>query len=465
MQANRDTDPKKSNKNPWGAAESGCRKMRAAFLNPPSGISEARDLLYGCWCRGKRIGRASFPPLSLLYPATLLKENGHEAKLIDAQALRMDKEQAMGAIKKYDPDFLILAIDQPMQKDIAFLSETKKQNPRLQTAAFGAWTTFSPRESTCNHIIDFGIVGEPEGAILALAGREERNKQPKKGKILVSKNTENLDDLPIPDRGMLPPPELYYNPLVSTRKWTTAMTSRGCPHSCMFCTSPSFYRKKTRERSAKSVVEELAYLQGLGYREVFFRDEIFTRNEKRTREICSLILKEGIDLGWIANSHVNHAKPEILRLMEKAGCRVLKFGVESGSQRILDAYKKGITIPAIKKAFKNAHSCGIRTHAHFILGCPEDNARTLEETITLAKEIKPTTATFNPLRVMKGTPLHSAGVHPRKDAARMVRYAYQKYYVRPTYALQRIRTITSLREAYNLLYSGSAIASLKESDI
>jgi len=435
--------------------------MRAAFLNPPAEVSEARDLLYGCWCRGKRIGRASFPPLSLLYPATVLKENGHEAKVIDAQALSMGKEKTMRTIHKYNPDLLIAAIDQPMQKDLELLAEAKKQDPRLQTAAFGAWTTFNPRESAHSSAIDFSISGEPEWAILALADRKE-----KKGKkILVSKNTGNLDDLPIPDRCMLPPPELYYNPLLSTRKWTTAMTSRGCPHSCTFCTSPSFYRKKTRERSAKSVAEEMSYLQELGYKEVFFRDEIFTRNEKRTREICNLILKEGIDLGWIANSHVSHANPETLRLMKKAGCRVLKFGVESGSQAMLDFYKKGTTIQAIKRAFKNAHSCGIRTHAHFILGGPRDNPKTLAETIKLAKEIRPATATFNPLRVMKGTPLHARGVRPRKDAARMVKYAYQKYYLRPEYALQRVRTITNTREAYNLLYSGSAIASLKEGDI
>ncbi|MHA1869475.1 MAG: B12-binding domain-containing radical SAM protein [Promethearchaeota archaeon] len=298
----------------------------------------------------------------------------------------------------------------------------------------------------------------------------------------------NLDDLPIPDRT----PILnysYFNPLTETTKWTTILSSRGCPNKCIFCTSPAFYGNRFRYNSPEYTLREIKYLLSLGYKELFFRDETFTMNKRRVKRLCNLINAEGLEVKWICNSRVDTIDEDLLSNMKKAGCHTIKFGVESGNQRILDLLKKGITLEQTQEAFNLCHKYGVKTHAHVILGSPTETIGEIMKTIKFIKELKPSTVTFNIFTAFPGAPIFYEtnpeyfNVNDKylqlfetksaeffaptnsSDKEKIVRdlllpYAYKKFYLRPSYILNKLKTIRNFRTAEQLVRSALNIFSL-----
>ena len=206
-------------------------------------------------------------------------------------------------------------------------------------------------------VVDFIVMGEPEETIRRLLRflLNEEGGHPSAiqgvgyrddlGRKLLNEKRPfvDLDNLPIPDRSLLPDGVDYFNPVVKRMPYTTVQTSRGCPGRCVFWTAPAFYGRNTRRRSAGSVLEELSLLKSLGYKEIFFRDETFSAYRSRNAEICEAMIRENLDLTWIANARVNMIDKDSVLLMRQAGCHLVKFGVETGSPEILSNYKKGTT--------------------------------------------------------------------------------------------------------------------------
>ena len=155
----------------------------------------------------------------------------------------------------------------------------------------------------------------------------------------------------------------YFIPL--PYKWTvdwfekqpvfTMNTSRGCPFQCTFCSVGSIWGKKYTYFSAERVVSEIEYLvQHYGAKGVYFREDNFTLNKKRLESFCNLIINKDLKIHWACESRVDTLDGEILKLMYRAGARAFYFGVESGSQKILDFLKKGIKVEQIIKAHSNS---------------------------------------------------------------------------------------------------------------
>ena len=340
--------------------------MKILGLNPPSQYSKnvARDLLWGCWCKGRRIAGVQFQPLPLMYVATVLKNSGFSVDVLDAQAERMGIKEIEERIGGYDVVFLISAT-MSYAEDAEILGRLKEKNPRLKTIVFGAHPTFLPLEALKKTSVDIIVRKESEFVIRDLArawsqGSDQWKKVPgigfrENGQSVVNPDypyIDNLDDLPIPDRTFLPKNIDYYNPIVKHYPWTTALSSRGCPSRCTFCTAPSYYGPKYRARSAKNVVEEMAYLQGLGFREIFYRDEVFTLDKKRVFEICDRIMQAKINMAWICSVKANTANREMLKAMKAAGCRLIRVGVESGVQEVLDSVRKDVLTGQVENVFR-----------------------------------------------------------------------------------------------------------------
>lgn len=312
--------------------------MNVLILNPPSKVAHnvVRDLLYGCWCKGKRIGGIEFPPLSLLYVATVLKNNGHLVKLLDASGERKTVKE----IKEKFGDYQIVIIStstMTFNEDAQVLEELKQENEGLITVIFGSHPTFMPHYSLAKEAVDIIVQREPEYIIrdLVNALREKNNSWKnikgigfkENGRNVINEPypyIENFDEVLFPDRGMLSKEIDYFNPVVKRLPYTTAITSRGCPVECIFCTAPFFYGKKMRYRSAESVIEELELIQSQGYQEVFFRDETFTFNKERNIKICKEIIKRKIKLGWICNARVGTVDKKMMKLMKAAGAEAEK---------------------------------------------------------------------------------------------------------------------------------------------
>jgi len=317
------------------------------LLTPPSKYSKniIRDLLYGCWCSGKRIGGAQSPNLTLLFIATVL-EKIDRCKYLDLTNTNYPLNRLF-LIFKYFDYIILCSASSTIYEDITYLEHIKKEHPKVKVIIFGPYATFFPKDLLELSVIDYVIIGEAEESIKSLIIHLQNSEDISKiSGIGFRKNNEiiingssiyisNLDKIPIPNRLYIKD-TMYFHPLVEEKKWTTALTSRGCPHHCIFCSSPIFYGHNFRYNSSSRLIEEVIYLISLGYKELFFRDENFVENHQRIIAFCSEILKRNIKFIWICNARVDSVSFNLLKLMQYAGCRVIKFGIESGNQQILN---------------------------------------------------------------------------------------------------------------------------------
>ncbi len=466
--------------------------MKVLVLNPPTRQTGnvIRDVLYGCWCNGKRIGGGTVPPFGLLSLATVVKESGFETTFLDA----MGQGFAVDYVKKLVPDYDAVVCStstMTVNEDSLTLQELKQANPKLITIIFGSHATFMPEHTLAKGGIDFIIQNEPEFAVrdLLLAIQKGDNSQynalgvgfkTPDGGVVINAHypyIENIDDLPIPDVSMLPTNVDWFNPIVKQTPYVTAFASRGCPAKCTFCTAPYFYGANIRYKSVERMIAEVKYYLENGFKEVYFRDETFTANKKFVMEFCQRVVDEGLKFTWIANARVVTVDEEMLRLMKKAGCHLIKYGVESGVQELLDNVRKGIRLEDTRKAFKLMHEVGIDSHAHMMIGIPGETEETIEQTIQFVNEIDPTTVTFGICTPYPGTPMYEevAKVHPEirdgsdsdlgalhkkglfnsiytelesDDLESAMKRAYRSFYARPSYiakAVGRVKTFDDVK--------------------
>lgn len=458
--------------------------MNILTLIPPkeSKGNVIRDVLYGCWCKGRRIGGGTVPPLTLLSVATILKEDGHFVRLIDADGEGKSLEDIKNEIKNFDLA-IILTSSMSFKEDVKVLSQLKSKNPHLTTSIFGSHPTFMPEVCLQHEAIDILVRYEPEfiyrdlAAMLESKGNSWKNIKGiafrDNGKIKMNEShpfIDNLDELPIPDRSLLNKNLTYFNPLVKRIPYTTSVTSRGCPGKCTFCTAPAFTGTKIRHNSAEYVLREIEHLLSLGIKEIYYRDETFSFYNSRNESICKSIIDKKLDVSWISNIKVGTIKKETLALMKQAGCHTIKIGVESGVQEILDKSKKGIKVEDTQRLFQWAHELGISTHAHVMLGMPGENKDTVRSTINFVISLEPTTVDFGICTPYPGTPLfdsflneykelkdkmeidwetlHISGYLNKyftdltpKELEKSIFTAYRRFYIRPKYLLFWIRRI------------------------
>jgi radical SAM superfamily enzyme YgiQ (UPF0313 family) len=235
------------------------------------------------------------------------------------------------------------------------------------------------------------------------------------------------------------------------------------------------------------VIDEMQLLQVQGYNEIFFRDETFTLSRLRVMDICRKIIKKGLNLSWICSSRVDSVDLELLGLMKRAGCHMIRFGVESGAQEILDNIKKDITVEQIRRAFTWVNKVGIDTHAHLMIGSPGETQETINRTIKFIREINPTIVTFGICTPYPGTELFEkvkklypdindgSGCDLRKihthqfyskaftelngdELSRNVRRCYKSFYLRPSYICNWLKKFKNIEEAKRVFFAGGQIA-------
>jgi radical SAM superfamily enzyme YgiQ (UPF0313 family) len=189
-------------------------------------------------------------------------------------------------------------------------------------------------------------------------------------------------------------------------RFTTMQTSRGCPWSCVFCDIPIFNQGKWRSRSPQHVLAEFKHLQERGYGAVYFVDDNFLLQPKRIEAICQGIIDGAMTIQWGCEGRVDSVAQHLFPAMAKAHCRTLMFGIESGSQKILDRLKKEQTLEQAEAAVTNAKRAGIEiVHGFFTVGNPDETVIDLRATLDFAARLPLDTFNFNRLCVYRGTPL------------------------------------------------------------
>ncbi len=272
-------------------------------------------------------------------------------------------------------------------------------------------------------------------------------------------------EIPVPRHELFPNSKYTY-PFVRRAPFVTVLTDYGCPYSCTFCIMSRLGHK---HRGVKNVMEELAHVNALGIKEIYFADQTFGAIKGRAHELCSEMIGRRFEFGWVCFSRVDIINGETLKIMKRAGCHTIIFGVESGSERIIRESAKGTTLDMAREAFRLCRREGIATVGTFILGLPGDTADSIRQTINFARELKCDYASFNvpvprmltPLRRwairekmivpgvqemdQSGTYAVMATTHlSREKIMELKREAIFKFYLRPSYLLQRLFSLFSL---------------------
>ncbi len=370
-----------------------------------------------------------FPPIGIMSLSAVVKRAGHECVMFDQANPETPNETIIEKIRQQRPDLVGLSFlsttSYPHAKILA--RQIRAADTRVRLAFGGVFATLNAErvKRQCPEV-DFVCRGDGEQLLLDLL---ERLDDPgsvagltweKDGRIISNANRpldRNLDQWPFPDRESLPLDFVESMPLdvpcvLSMERFTTMQTSRGCPWPCVFCDIPIFNEGKWRSRSAQHVVEEFKHLRSQGYGAVYFVDDHFLLQPKRIEAICRGINDNRITIQWGCEGRVDSVAQHLFPAMAKAHCRTLMFGVESGSQQVLDRLKKEQTLEEVESSVTRAKEAGIEiVHGFFVVGNPDETVEDMRATFSFAAKLRLDTFGFNRLCVYRGTPLWKEYVH------------------------------------------------------
>ncbi len=226
------------------------------------------------------------------------------------------------------------------------------------------------------------------------------------------KPIKDLDKIPFPARELL---DMDRYLRIWKEKMGVAVTqivsSRGCPFTCKFCDNRTFGRK-IRFMSPPRIIQEMKLIyDGYGAEMIYFEEDLFTYNRERVLDFCKLMEQELPGKIWGAHSRVDTIDREMLTRMKQAGCTDIFFGVESGSQKILDLLGKGITVEKIENAFRLAKEVGIKTQMYLIIGIPGETYQDIEMTKKLIAKLGPSSIDISFLTPIPGTEIYEMTKH------------------------------------------------------
>lgn len=360
------------------------------------------------------------PPLGLGFLASMLKSREFNVKILDCEAFGLTIHQAVKSILSFEPDYVgITAVTLSIYSAAELASELKKIDSDLCIILGGAHVSAVPEEvMRLFPQFDVGVIGEGEITIVQLLDNLESNKPLSGINGIVYRNNgeliktagmaliENLDNLPFPAWDLYPELKKYYRPSTFGFQKLPSMsliTSRGCLGKCSFC-SDIVWQRRYREHSAAYVMDmirELYYKYGV--RDIAIYDGLFGVNRDRLFRLCEALIKENLDLTWSCNFRVEMAEAKILRIMKKAGCWSIAYGIESCSREILEFLQKNINLDMIRQALKLTKEAGILSKGSIMVGLPLETVGTIKKTLDIILELDLDILTVNSFTPFPGT--------------------------------------------------------------
>lgn len=410
------------------------------LVNPPSPDG-------GIWIRSQhRVGRRSrenmiWPQVSLATMAACLHPD-YKVEVIDAIATRMSWPEFEAILAKKRPKYYLTQVTAPtLTNDMygVFMAKSKG----AKTIAFGTHVTPNTINTMTDYpALDYVLRGEPEltlrELIDALDGKSGQNEamadlmqKADPGWTPISAETVAQGDLSsikglawrsagklklnpdrsfIPDLNELPLPMHHLLPLDTYRMplikgpYAFVVPSRGCPAGCKYCIKHVSYNYAVRVRSPEDILQELWSLKKLGIDNVMMYADLFTVNREQVMGICQAMIDENINMKWMCNSRVDYVDEEMLSMMGKAGCHMISWGIESGSEEVLKRARKGANPAKAAQSLRWAKNAGIKNFGYFIIGLPGETEETIQQTIAFSKTLPLNVAIFHIAAPYPGTP-------------------------------------------------------------
>jgi len=389
--------------------------MRVLLINPPY-TTEDRY--------GKDLGRFGplNEPLGLAYLAANLEQGGHEVSISDAPALDLTSMGICRLVEEKAYDLIGVTMLTPMYiRSIEVVKAIKHAFPEIIIVVGGPHPTILPRETLIeNKEIDFAVIGEGEVILLNLVDALEKGGNTddipgvayrKDDTVGINQPTEmitNLDDLPIPARHLLPMDAYHMTKSRSQSEHSfTVSVARGCPFNCAFCCR--IFGRRVRHHSVERIIEEIDILvDNYGAREINLEADTLTINKHFITSLCDGIIHSGLskNISWTCESRIDTINEDVLKKMKEAGCWQISYGVETGSQRLLDLIHKDISLEQIERSFALTKRIGISIRAFFMLGIPTETRQESLKTISFAKKLDARWSQFTICTPFPGTELY-----------------------------------------------------------
>ncbi|MBI5871395.1 MAG: radical SAM protein [Actinobacteria bacterium] len=372
------------------------------IVNPPSpdGSVYMREI---CRCGRQSREGMIWPQTSLAFIAGAVDEK-FSVEIVDCIGEKMTWPRFEEILRQKRPKYLVTYLISSIIYNDLRVAELGKELGAV-TIAIGPHVTTMPESIGEFEAVDFAILGEVEETISELLEVLEDGKEPdsvqgiayrRNGEVVVTEERPLLEDLgrlPRPRQDLLPL-DHYRMPMIDG-PFTMVTTSRGCPYPCIYCRKMALWGNRVRLRPVEDILAELVWLHELGVDSVVFLSDLFTVNRRQVIDLCKGIVAAGLPLKWQCNSRVDHIDEELLAWMKRAGCWQIAFGLESGSQEVLDIAKKGITVEQTEKAINLVDRFGIKSWGYFIIGLPGETKETIRMTIDLAKRLPLNLALFH----------------------------------------------------------------------
>lgn len=368
--------------------------------------------------------------------AAVLENESMDVKVIDNNLLELDTAQLVERITVIQPSVVGINCDLVTINSVAELVSALK-HIRVPVVVGGPEANIHPGETFTKTNPDYCVYGEAERTLPQLCrALQEHGSSPKamqaiRGLVYRTDGNTTVITPPQPlieDLDTLPFLALHAFDLSGYRRTDrflsvspvdSLFTSRGCPFHCSFCSNETAWGNRWRAMSAPRIADEIEYMmKRYGTRGVYFKDDIFTLDRKRVHDLCALIRKRHLNIKWACESRADSLDDELVRDMRSAGCEAVWFGVESGSQRMLDQLGKGVTLSRIRESFQLCKKHKLTTGASIMIGIPGETPDETMRTLWFALKLHPSIVLINIFLGIPGSPIYETIVRENLVHAR-----------------------------------------------
>jgi len=382
------------------------------------------ELNSGLWKPGTFLRHSSIESLAIEYVGAVARAEGQEVRIIQQQT--KSEEEVLREIIDFSPHlvgFSVMTYNYPASLSMA--EKLKQWDPKTLTVFGGYHPSFHP-EIVKEEAVDFAIVGEGEltfKELLNVLNKPKRAFEKIKGlawfdgEIHVNEPRERISDLdslpnPLRDANLLKECKisgLNYPPLSRQKSVAQVQYSRGCPHSCIFCSSPLMFGKNVFYRNPEKVVQEMQdIVEKYGTNYFYFADLSFNLSKKRIMSLCHEIRKSKLHVNWFCMCRPDNLNKDVLQDMKEAGCSRIGFGIDALNDKTLARIKPGqnVSLEKTHQILKLANALGIIVRTFVIIGYPWESKKDMDDSIETLK-----TLPIDELRIGLLTPLPGSAIY------------------------------------------------------
>lgn len=363
------------------------------------------------------------PSLGLLYLAAVTREQGYETAIIESDIENLSPEQVTERLVKEQPQYICITLfTVGVWQAAKIAQQVKRQLPATQIIVGGPHISSMSMETMQRFPeFDIAVIHEGEQVLPLLLRQLEHNAELQSVHGIIYRDgseclktppapaINDLDALPLPAWDLLPGFPLTYLPAIYDYPQgpvATLAASRGCPFLCKFCDTSTF-GAKVRANSPQVVYKMMRHLHdNYGIRHIQFVDDLFLASRLRTHALCDLIIANKLNMSWSCTARVDTVKPDVLQRMKQAGCWEISFGLETGSNELLQKMDKAARVEVSEQAINWTAAAGIRCKGLFMLGFPGETQDTIEQTKAFARRIPMTTMNLTKFTPYPGSPIY-----------------------------------------------------------